>query len=50
MNYTNTTKCPSQNEIYYGTQFKRITIFRLIKNVNGQIITDIYYKPADTQQ
>ena len=22
----------------------------LIKNVNGQIITDIYYKPTDTQQ
>ena len=46
-----TTKPTPQNKIYYGTQFKRITIFRYpYKNVNGQIITDIYHKPTDTQQ
>ena len=40
-----------QNKIYYGTQLKRIAIFRHpYKNVNGQIITDIYHKPTDTQQ
>ena len=40
-----------QNKIYYGTQLKRITIFRHpYKNVNGQIITDINHKPTDTQQ
>ena len=35
--------------IYYGTQLKRTTILDiLIKNVNGQIITNIYRKPTDT--
>ena len=41
-----------QNKIYYRTQLKRTTIFRhpYKKNVNGQIITDIYHKPTDIQQ
>ena len=41
-----TTKPTPQNKIYYRTQLLDI----LIKNVNGQIITDIYHKPTDTQQ
>ena len=46
-----TTKPTPQNEIYYGTQPKRITIFRHPhKNINGKIITDIYHKPTDIQQ
>ena len=45
-----TTKPTPQNKIYYGTQLKRITIFRHPnKNVNGQIITDIYHKPLKLQ-
>ena len=47
-----TTKpTPPPNKIYYGIQLKSITIYRHpYKNVNGQIITDIYHKPTDTQQ
>ena len=46
-----TTKPTPPNKIYYGRQLKRITIFRhSYKNVNGQIITDIYHKPTDNQQ
>ena len=47
-----TTKPIPPNRIYYGKQLKRITIFRhpYKKNVNGQIITDIYHKPINTQQ
>ena len=46
-----TTKPTPQNKIYLGTQLKRITILDiLIKNVNGQIITDIYHKQSDIQR
>ena len=47
-----TTKLPPQNKIYNETQLKRITTFTHLykKNVNGQIITDIYHKPTETQQ
>ena len=39
-----TKKLTPQNKIYYATQLKRITIFRHpYKNVNGQIIIDIYH-------
>ena len=38
-------------KISYGTQLKKTTIFRHpYKNVNGEIITDIYHKLTDTQQ
>ena len=43
-----TTKPTPQNKIYYGTQLKNQPFLEiLIKNVNGQIITDIYHKPTD---
>ena len=44
-----TIKPTPQNKIYYGTQLKSFLDI-LIKNVNGQIITDIYHKSTDTQQ
>ena len=51
MNYTTYYRPTAQNKIYYGTQFKRFSIFRHPnKNVNGQMITYIYHKPIDTQQ
>ena len=44
-----TTNTPPQSKIDNETQLKRTTILDiLIKNVIGQIITDIYQKPNNT--